>query len=716
MPKNPHANFSPTLEGYSGQEAFRFWCQMALPLTYDDSLSYYELLNKVVTYLNNTISDVANVETNVDSLSEAYNQLQKYVNDYFDDLDIEAELRNVLDAMALDGTLDELLDPIVADRLPNVVGEQIGDVVASQIDDVVEEQLPPLVSEGIPDEVTDWLNENVTPVGSAVIVDDSLTIEGAAADAKKTGDELTDLKSALDNVSDKITDGVYPFAVADKDGKAALIIDVNGYIQAKQKYFKADENGIYSTDANGNDLAELNGKSLFDFAVCDKNGHISFYVNDGKLVVPSADIKGIDNPDIDSIKAQILQNKREKEAIFDAELNMFIAYGQSWSVGYDATAITLTPMYDNIMFDTGIKNNPLSDMAQTPTSFVPMVEFTGANANPQTMICGETPVSAMCRMVKQLIEDENGYAYTDFPYQLLGNAPGYGDKTLAELAKGSTYYDRLIDQVEIAYNIASSLGKKLVVQAFSWQQLEKGSISGTYAENLEQLRADVDADVKAITGQTQTVKCITWQTFNRSATGAADCYNKYVGASETYPNIICSGASYQFRHVASDNLHLIATDNDWAGAYFGLAYKRTIIDGEKFVPLKPTKAERYNNVCILTFNVPVKPLVFDTDTVESVSNMGFNLLTSGGDEKTITRVEIIAPDKIKITAGASIDSTDRITYGQNAGTAFGPVNGNRGNVRDSQGNNIKCYAGDGATIALHNWLVIFDKTINNMED
>ena len=71
MPLNPHANFTPTLEGYSGQGAFRFWCQTALPLTYDDSLSYYELLAKVVNYLNNTISDVSAMETNVGNLAEA---------------------------------------------------------------------------------------------------------------------------------------------------------------------------------------------------------------------------------------------------------------------------------------------------------------------------------------------------------------------------------------------------------------------------------------------------------------------------------------------------------------------------------------------------------------------------------------------------------------------------------------------------------------------
>lgn len=45
--------------------------------------------------------------------------------------------------------------------------------------------------------VTGWLDTNVDPTGAAVMVDSSLTITGAAADAKVTGDEITDLKSAL---------------------------------------------------------------------------------------------------------------------------------------------------------------------------------------------------------------------------------------------------------------------------------------------------------------------------------------------------------------------------------------------------------------------------------------------------------------------------------------------------------------------------------------
>ena len=47
-------------------------------------------------------------------------------------------------------------------------------------------------------DTTDWLDDNVNPVGSAIIVNKTLTIEGAAADAKKVGDELSQVKADLE--------------------------------------------------------------------------------------------------------------------------------------------------------------------------------------------------------------------------------------------------------------------------------------------------------------------------------------------------------------------------------------------------------------------------------------------------------------------------------------------------------------------------------------
>ena len=171
------ADFTPdlqraNLQGYTGQGAFRFWCQMALPIVYDDSLSYYELLNKVVLYLNNTISDVATAESNIENINDtvehnmdalltAYEQLQGYVNDYFDNLDVQEEINNKLDEMATSGALTDLLAPL------------------------------------IPDLVTNWLTAHVNPVGSAVVVDNSLTVSGAAADAKTTGNKIANIANKL---------------------------------------------------------------------------------------------------------------------------------------------------------------------------------------------------------------------------------------------------------------------------------------------------------------------------------------------------------------------------------------------------------------------------------------------------------------------------------------------------------------------------------------
>lgn len=56
---------------------FRFWCQKVLPLVYDDSLSYYELLCKVVHKLNE-------LAENQNNLSEDIKQVAKDLNDFKD--------------------------------------------------------------------------------------------------------------------------------------------------------------------------------------------------------------------------------------------------------------------------------------------------------------------------------------------------------------------------------------------------------------------------------------------------------------------------------------------------------------------------------------------------------------------------------------------------------------------------------------------------------
>lgn len=185
---------------------FRYWCQQTLPLTFDDSLSYMELLSRVIKHLNDAVADVATAEQDIINLHNAFVQLQSYVNDYFQNLNVQTEVDHKIDEMVENGTFDQLLDPIVgsqiagvvADQIGAVVANQIGAVVANQIDDVVEEQIGDVVGEQIGGAVGDWLEENLTPTTPPI--DKTLTIPNAAADAKVVGDRFNELATFEGNL------------------------------------------------------------------------------------------------------------------------------------------------------------------------------------------------------------------------------------------------------------------------------------------------------------------------------------------------------------------------------------------------------------------------------------------------------------------------------------------------------------------------------------
>ena len=86
------ADFTPTYESYNDVKPFRFWCQKVMPAIYDDSLSYYELLTKVVAQMNSFVDNLAAVERNTDAVLIAFEELQEFVNDYFDNLDYISEI------------------------------------------------------------------------------------------------------------------------------------------------------------------------------------------------------------------------------------------------------------------------------------------------------------------------------------------------------------------------------------------------------------------------------------------------------------------------------------------------------------------------------------------------------------------------------------------------------------------------------------------------
>ena len=93
------------------------FCAANIPMVFDDSLSYYEALCALWKWLQTDVIDVINNNAAVTDYYIAYDQetramfveLKDYVDNYFANLDVQEEINNKLDAMAEDGSLEEIL-------------------------------------------------------------------------------------------------------------------------------------------------------------------------------------------------------------------------------------------------------------------------------------------------------------------------------------------------------------------------------------------------------------------------------------------------------------------------------------------------------------------------------------------------------------------------------------------------------------------------------
>lgn len=79
-------------------DKLKFWCFKVLPLVYDDSLSYYEVLCKVVEKLNEVIKQYGATGETIAELQSAVAELQKWV-DNFDTNFIEEVVQEYLEKM-----------------------------------------------------------------------------------------------------------------------------------------------------------------------------------------------------------------------------------------------------------------------------------------------------------------------------------------------------------------------------------------------------------------------------------------------------------------------------------------------------------------------------------------------------------------------------------------------------------------------------------------
>ena len=115
---------------------------------------FHELnLDWVIERVKKLTEDWLATQAEWNDTEEQWQQLHDYVMDYFANLNVQDEISNKINEMILDGSFSLIITPIIATQ--------------------------------IPDAVADWMNAHLTP--TTPVIDNTLSVEYAGADAKKTG-------------------------------------------------------------------------------------------------------------------------------------------------------------------------------------------------------------------------------------------------------------------------------------------------------------------------------------------------------------------------------------------------------------------------------------------------------------------------------------------------------------------------------------------------
>lgn len=162
----------------------------------------------------------ASTKTEWSDTKTEWENYKNYIDNYFANLDVSDEINHKLELMAMDGTLTAVIRPI------------FDDIVAT-----------------VPGVVTDWLGDHIIQE-TGYVLDDTLTTQYAAADAKAVGDRLThDETIMLDMMAEK-TENLIFLRTADVDHVNWLAVPMD--LDADTYTLSADLSFIGTVPANTN--------------------------------------------------------------------------------------------------------------------------------------------------------------------------------------------------------------------------------------------------------------------------------------------------------------------------------------------------------------------------------------------------------------------------------------------------------------------------------
>jgi len=402
------------------------------------------------------------------------------------------------------------------------------------------------------------------------------------------------------------------------------------------------------------------------------------------------------------------------------DLTGIVGTGQSLSVGAMAgtpTAKATMQQYNNLKLGLGTLTVPPLDEAASQSdqlTLIPLVEpirpvDPGYPSAYPVNLDGESPHTAMS---VQLTSMAKAAGASDFVtvHTVVGES-GQGmsviDKSATPSPNGTNSaraYAATLFEARAIKRLATAQGKTYGIGAIFLTHGETDAGNAGYEDAMLKLYTDYNADLKAITGQEQSIPLFTSQQHGiymyALGTTAASNINTSTKlqwqASLDHPNeIVCVGPKYQYPYY-SDYLHLVALGYELMGEKYAQAYYERVVLGHEWKPLQPladTVARSGRNITV-DFFVPKPPLAWDdalpkphqTDPALLGWKDGRGFEVRGPDRTplAIESVTLVDADTVQITLAADVPDGAILGYaatnGNDAPVNFSP---RIGNLKDS---------------------------------
>lgn len=553
--------------------------------------------------------------------------------------------------------------------------------------------------------------------------DTTLTVSGMPADAKSTGDEIDKINAMLRENSD-----VFLFRELQTLNKALhgishLVIDDgtnNKKITTTSIMYAEDEIILNSKSSNMRYLVAY----YSDYNLTTSNYLSASSWQTGEYKIPKGSYFIVQ---MDATNGTTFSDSSKYDldiAFASKTLWHIIVTGQSLAVGAEGNpALTVTTPYnyigkayqfnggsrviDGMENDTGVEEIGVLDNC--------LMEFSSLCEGTHTLVIGQGDDQRYAYQ-GETISSALGYWFADLTgKRVLVSDHGFGGKTYSNLKKGSIAYQNSIRAVYHAKEICKRYGWTYKVYAIAVvhgeADLSGGVSAETYKQYLKEWQNDYDADIKAITGQIETVQLFS------SQTAAASSYNL---SESPVPNGVFLAS------IEDDDIHLVAPqyaspltyasihmDNNGyrtLGEFFGQAIARRFLNYADLT-LYPIASYVSGTTITISFNRGGGDLTYDGNNVSAVSdgNWGFNLVGDTNNAE-ITNVQI-RNNTIQISLNKVPSSNAKISY------AYKVLDDEKGKIGYSQGvrGNLRCTTNFRSMFRLEtvaNWCCVFCIPIN----